>query len=255
MAEISIYRVSTSMVRGFFEGFFSGLIDGLASDNEQKKDPRFVKQTVANHYDEVAANFVNVAFPLLIALNFDSYEQAVSDMKARRFSNTTPAKILLRYSCRSKELFDAIIDEYKEQMSSLLLGHIQRPGEHIDRRNANNTAKGDNKAIATDQAIRTVVRAMMHGYTLGIKRSRPENMAHHQPTVLRMMVNGMTTLLHDAPLDVWKDAEKTGLDGIYRRVTINEHNYETLINEMNQAYQDLAAAEGAAASDDSKKTN
>ena len=34
--------------------------------------------------------------------------------------------------------------------------------------------------------------------------------------------------------------DTVGLDGVYRRASISNENYETLINEMNLAYEDLA---------------
>ena len=61
-----------------------------------------------------------------------------------------------------------------------------------------------------------------------------------------MMAEGMAALLHDEPLDVWAETERIGLDGVFRRATLDAANYETLADEMNQAYEDLAMGEGVA---------
>lgn len=104
--------------------------------------------------------------------------------------------------------------------------------------------------LDVDHAIRNTVRALMHGYTLGIKASGVGKTSLHQASVFRLMISGMMMLLHDEVFDVWEGTEESGLDGVFRKVCINAHNYETLVNEMNQAYEDLARAEGIESADD-----
>ena len=50
-------------------------------------------------------------------------------------------------------------------------------------------------------------------------------------------------------MDVWAETERIGLDGVFRRATLDAANYETLADEMNQAYEDLAMGEGVASAD------
>lgn len=228
------------MVRGFFEGFFTGLIDSRRDKNNGKPMPQQMKQLVAEHYENINKYFFHVMFPLLIAINFDSYEQAVDDMRRRKFSDATSQKLLLRYAAGSKPLFDHIVDEYKRQVYCLLDGHKQSIADHIAQRRLNVTQEDDAQTLGVESAIRAMVRATMHAYAIGIKAGGNGNAAFSQPSVLRMMAEGAATLLHDAPFDVWADMDTLGLDGIYRRASLNADNYETLINEMNQAYEDLA---------------
>ncbi len=228
------------MVRGFFEGFFTGLIDSNKDNAGAKPAPQLMKRLVANHYGHINKYFFHVMFPLLVAINFDSYEQAVDDMQRRKFSDTTSQKLLLRYAAGSKPLFDHIVDEYKRQMYCLLNGHKQSMADHIAQRRLNVTQDDDAQTLSVESAIRAMVRATMHAYALGIKTGGNGNAAFSQPSVLRMMAEGAATLLHDAPFDVWANMDTLGLDGIYRRASMNADNYETLINEMNQAYEDLA---------------
>ena len=79
-------------------------------------------------------------------------------------------------------------------------------------------------------------RSMMQGYVVGIKAT--DGTGFQQKTILRMMINGMHTLLHDKEIADW--GVNPDLDDIYRIVSKDAENYETLINEMNQAYEDLA---------------
>lgn len=256
MEDINKYKVVKAMVRGFFEGFFSGLIDSKTTDSEKKYEVVFVKQVVADNYAVVAGNFVNVVFPLLLAMNFDNYEDVVEDMKKRHLSDHTPAKVLLRYSCKDKIIYDTIVAEYKEQMETLLLGHIQYPNEHIKRYIASSKELENIEEISSldiRRSIRAVVRAQLHAYSLGIKASATGKTSFHQATVLRIIINSMATLFHDEPVDLWKEVDKLGLDGVFRKVTVESDNYETLINEMNQAYEDLAVSEGIVSADDVAK--
>lgn len=242
MDGINRYRVVTSMVRGFFEGYFSGLAEGRGLQT----DSQLLRQLAAEHYGAVAGPFFHVMFPLLAALSFESYEAVREDMKRRHFSDETPVRLLLRYACRSRGLYEAMTEEYRRQFTALLSGHVQRQEEHMEGR----AEAADLEDVATGQAIRAVVRALMHGYVMGIKAAGQGGQSLRQATVLRLMVSGMSTLLHDRPFEVWADAESLGLDGVYRRVCRDARNYETLIGEMNQAYQDLAFAEGVRAADE-----
>ena len=60
--------------------------------------------------------------------------------------------------------------------------------------------------------------------------------ALHQTTVYRLMLHGMVALLHDEPVEI----EGDNLEMIFRRVAMNSDNFETLMNEMSMAHQDLS---------------
>lgn len=237
------------MVRGFFEGFFTGLVDARRERNGERPTPQLLRQLVAEHFDHINEYFFHVMFPLLIAVNFDSYEQAVDDMRRRRFTDATPRKMLLRYASGSKPLFDHIVEEYRRQMGCLLNGRMQGVADHILQRKADANGPEAAEWLDTGQGIRAVVRSTMHAYALGIKAAATGKASLHQPSVLRMMAEGMAALLHDEPLDVWAETERIGLDGVFRRATLDAANYETLVDEMNQAYEDLAMGEGVASAD------
>lgn len=234
------------MTRGFFEGFVSGIIDCCESNPTKKSDPKLIKRVTAKYYDHFGSKFSNVMFPLLLAMNFESYEKAMAEIQKHHFSNDTSVKLLLRFACQSKSLYEAMIEEYKRQIYSLLAGKIQSVSEHLK-----NWTDGETLAeYDTNHAIRATVRSLMHGYALGIKTAGTGKDSFHQATVFRLMIDGMHSLLHVTPINIYEDADAIGLDGIFRRVCITPENYETLINEMNQAYEDLAMAEGIKSTDD-----
>lgn len=49
------------------------------------------------------------------------------------------------------------------------------------------------------------------------------------------MLSGMMSLLHETPVNF----EEENLEMMFRKVALNSENFETLMNEMNQAYEDL----------------
>ncbi|MFC2321294.1 MAG: hypothetical protein ACFNM4_07175, partial [Prevotella nigrescens] len=54
-------------------------------------------------------------------------------------------------------------------------------------------------------------------------------------TVFRLMLHGTMALLHEEPISL----EGDNLELIFRRVALNSDNFEVLMSEMNQAYEDL----------------
>lgn len=228
------------MVRGFFEGFFYGLADCNENVENPHQDVRLMKQLITDQYDHVSKVFAHVMIPLMIRMNYSDLNSVTLDMQKRHFSDSTPVKMLLRYSCGSKSLFDSVINEYKKQMSSLLMGHVQTIGEHFDGQKF-----GDDLAfVGTQDAIRAVVRSIMHAYAMGIKAGSNGANKMKQHTVLLMMIDGMHTLLNNEEIINWEQAMEYGLDGVYRKVCHTVDNYGAVINEMNRAYEDLALAEG-----------
>lgn len=227
-----VYTLPT-LVRGFFDGYFTGLLEARLPQGA-KREPRLLKQLVAEQYEKVGAAFTQCLLPILLGLNFDSYEAAVADMQARHFSDSTPVKLLLRYACGSKEAFETVTSEYRRQMETLLTGHIQSVEEHIRLRETS-LSSGANDTV---KALRATARTVMQAYALGV-RAGGKN-AIRQEAVFRLMADAAATLLHDEAIDVWKEADRIGLDGVYSRVCRTQDNYETLLSEMSQAYEDLA---------------
>ena len=110
ITDISRSRVASAMVRGYFHSFFSGQVDALYP-GKKRIEPKEYKQLLVNNFDNLSTQFVSVLFPILIRLNYSDLEFVTEDMKRRHFSETTSAKILLRYACGSKELYTLVTAE------------------------------------------------------------------------------------------------------------------------------------------------
>ena len=152
-------------------------------------------------------------------------------MKRRHFSESTSTKLLLRYACRSKGLYDLVTAEYQKQVYALLEGHLQSVEDYL----ANCPALSHENSVPVSLAIRSVVRVQMQAYALGITQAKTEINSLHQATVYRLMIAGMMALLHEDPV-IFEDEN---LEMMFRKVALNSDNFENLMNEMNQAYEDL----------------
>ncbi len=224
---ISIERVASAIVYGFFHSFFTGKTASLSVDTN-KVEPKELKKSVTECYENLNTYFITTVFPLFIHLNNDDLEAVMADMEKRHFSNTTSPKLLLRYACGSKAVYDTVITEYKQQLYYLLEGRFQMPSEYFK---LCKPLTGGNE-VPVAKAIRAMVRVQMQAYAMGIKRSK----GLHQGTIYRLMIQGMMVLLHNKEVTF----EEENLEMIFRKTCLNANNFETLMNEMNQAFEDLA---------------
>ena len=230
ISNIKRSRVVSAMVRGYFHAFFSGQADAIFPQKSRLEACVYKKLLVAS-FDKLATNFVSVLFPILVRLNYSDIDAVTEDMRRRHFSEATPSKILLRYACKTKELYEFVTSEYQKQVYELLNGHLQSVEDFFDDCP---TLLADD-SIPVPLAIRSIVRVQMQAYALGITQAQTEINNLRQTTIYRLMLSGMVTLLHETPVNFSDD----NLEMMFRQVSLNSDNFESLMNEMNQAYEDL----------------
>ena len=112
------------MVRGYFHAFFSGQADAI-SPQKSRLEACVYKSCQLLALINWSTNFVSVLFPILVRLNYSDIDAVTEDMRRRHFSEATPSKILLRYACKTKELYEFVRSEYQKQVYELLNGHLQ----------------------------------------------------------------------------------------------------------------------------------
>ena len=228
--DINRSRVATAMVRGYFHSFFSGQIDALSPD-KKKLEPREYKQLLANNFENLSSYFVSVLFPVLIRLNYDDFDQVTTDMKRRHFSSSTSSKLLLRYACGSKALYDLVTAEYQKNVYALLEGHLLTKEEFFS---SCPTLQADD-TVPVSLAIRSIVRVQMQAYATGVTSAQSSTKNLRQATIYRLMLSGMVCLLHNEPIEF----EEENLELMFRKVSLNSENFERLMDEMTQAYTEL----------------
>ena len=230
ITDINRSRVATAMVRGYFHSFFSGQIDALSPD-KKKLEPREYKQLLANNFENLSSHFVSVLFPVLIRLNYDDLDQVTTDMKRRHFSFSTSSKLLLRYACGSKALYDLVTAEYQKNVYALLEGHLLTKEEFFS---SCPTLQADD-TVPVSLAIRSIVRVQMQAYATGVTSAQSSTKNLRQATIYRLMLSGMVCLLHNEPIEF----EEENLELMFRKVSLNSENFERLMDEMTQAYTEL----------------
>lgn len=231
ITDINRSRVATAMVRGYFHSFFSGQIDALSPD-KKKLEPREYKQLLVNNFENLSSHFVSVLFPVLIRLNYDDLSQVTADMKRRHFSSFTSSKLLLRYACGSKALYDLVTAEYQKNVYALLEGHLLTKEEFFS---SCPTLQADD-TVPISLAIRSIVRGQMQAYATGVTSAQSSTKKNlRQATIYRLMLSGMVCLLHNEPIEF----EEENLELMFRKVSLNSENFERLMDEMTQAYTEL----------------
>ncbi|WP_455128303.1 hypothetical protein [Prevotella veroralis] len=230
ITDINRSRVATAMVRGYFHSFFSGQVDALSPD-KKKLEPREYKQLLVNSFDNLSSHFVSVLFPVLIRLNYDDLDQVTTDMKRRHFSSSTSSKLLLRYACGSKALYDLVTAEYQKNVYALLEGHLLTKEEFFS---SCPTLQADD-TVPVSLAIRSIVRVQMQAYATGVTSAQSSTKNLRQATIYRLMLSGMVCLLHNEPIEF----EEENLELMFRKVSLNSENFERLMDEMTQAYTEL----------------
>ena len=218
------------MVRGYFHSFFSGQKDALSPD-KKKLESREYKQLLVNSFDNLSSHFVSVLFPVLIRLNYDDFDQVTTDMKRRHFSSSTSSKLLLRYACGSKALYDLVTAEYQKNIYALLEGHLLTKEEFFS---SCPTLQADD-TVPVSLAIRSIVRVQMQAYATGVTSAQSSTKNLRQATIYRLMLSGMVCLLHNEPIEF----EEENLELMFRKVSLNSYNFERLMDEMTQAYTEL----------------
>ena len=230
ITDINRSRVATAMVRGYFHSFFSGQVDALSPD-KKKLEPREYKQLLVNSFDNLSSHFVSVLFPVLIRLNYDDLDQVTTDMKRRHFSSSTSSKLLLRYACGSKALYDLVTAEYQKNVYALLEGHLLTKEEFFS---SCPTLQADD-TVPVSLAIRSIVSVQMQAYATGVTSAQSSTKNLRQATIYRLMLSGMVCLLHNEPIEF----EEENLELMFRKVSLNSENFERLMDEMTQAYTEL----------------
>ena len=228
--DINRSRVATAMVRGYFHSFFSGQIDALSPD-KKKLEPREYKQLLANNFENLSSHFVSVLFPVLIRLNYEDLDQVTTDMKRRHFSSSTSSKLLLRYACGAKALYDLVTAEYQKNVYDFLEGHWLTKEVLF----SSCTCLQAFDSVPVSLGIRSIVRVHMQAYATGVTSAQSSTKNLRQATIYRLMLSGMVCLLHNEPIEF----EEENLELMFQKVSLNSENFERLMDEMTQAYTEL----------------
>lgn len=151
-----------ALVRAFFKYYVTGMLESQTDvDLQERFEPKNIKRIMLNHYENISKLFNQEAFYALSRMNYDADE--ASRLLNDFVTETTTDIDLVRFACRTSEMFDVMVEEYKRNFLNLLAGHVETDDEHLNSY-TRCPALGD---IDVDLAENIVNRMASRAYELG----------------------------------------------------------------------------------------
>lgn len=229
--KVDKYKLLAALVRSFFDAFSSGIIDCSEADAKERRQPKNVKQAMLEHYGHIAPVFFDTIFFPLAAMNFsyEDIERVVREAQKRG----DDMMALVKTACASDALYDAMVAEYKRNFTALLGGRCASIADHL----ASYTHGNDTDDFDADRAIELTVRVVMHAYARGLKQVDKTMAKFSQPTLFRLLLDAMNTLLCDTAADYGDCGED--LSAMFMKVCQSEHNFTVMTTEMDRVHNEI----------------
>lgn len=219
-------RVLAAFVRAYFEAFSNGIMDGKGLSPEEKQKPCNVKQAMLDYYGNVSTVFHEVILHPIASLNY-SFEE-LEKILSSTSSNTMQVQQLMMIICKTPDLYEAMVIEYKRNFMRLLEGGKYTVAEHL---NKYTKAKGEEQPVDNDIAIRSAVAVVMRAYTGGL--ALVKSTAFRQATVLRVMMSAMSALFYGVVEVETPPKNVSELHSVFMKVCGTAHNVDVMMDEMN----------------------
>ena len=232
--KVDKYKVLAALVRSFFDAFSSGVIDCGEAGAKERRQPKNVKQAMLEHYGHIAPVFFDTIFFPLAAMNFryEDIERVVREAQKRG----DDMMALVKTACASDALYDAMVAEYKRNFTALLGGRCAPIADHMASYTRGGV-KGGEEALDADRAIELTVRVVMHAYARGLKQAGGGMAKFRQPTLFRLLLDAMNTLLCDTAADYGDCGED--LSAMFMKVCRSEHNFTVMTTEMDRVHNEI----------------
>ena len=163
--------VIAATVRAFFKYFVTGLLEAQTDvDIQERFEPKNIKRTMLNHYENISKLFNQEAFYAMSRMNYEA-EEIEPRLKDFITPQTTEME-LVRFACRTDEFYQTMVAEYKRNFMNLLSGHIETQDEHVN----SYTRCPDIGEMDTETAESIVNRMASNAYELG-----KTHQAQHKP--------------------------------------------------------------------------
>lgn len=151
-----------ALVRAFFKYYVTGLLETQTDvDPQERFEPKNIKRTMLDRYENISKHFNQEAFYALSRMNYeaDEIEPLLKDFAS---GNTTDVD-LVRFACRTDEQFNVMVAEYKRNFLNLLAGRIETEDEHVNAY----TRLPDLGEMDIDLAENIINRIAARAYELG----------------------------------------------------------------------------------------
>lgn len=111
----------TDCIRTFFHDFAMSVIDGQLGD---KNHPKYVKQAMLEHYEEIFPLFAQKMPFQLMHITFPDAETAERELRDTFIGKQPTPMELLHFACRTETTYQQMVEEYRRCFSLLLRGII-----------------------------------------------------------------------------------------------------------------------------------
>ena len=118
-----------ALVRAFFKYYVTGVLEAHDDiDPQERFEPKSIKRIMLNHYERISKAFNIEAFYAISRMNYKSEE--IESLLKDFFTTKTTDMDLVRFACRTDDMYDVMVEEYRRNFTNLLSGRIETEDEH-----------------------------------------------------------------------------------------------------------------------------
>ena len=151
-----------ALVRAFFKYYVTGLLETQTDvDPQERFEPKNIKRIMLDRYEHISKLFNQEAFYALSRMNYEAEE--VEYLLKEFVTEHTTNMELVRFACRTDEMYQTMVEEYKRNFMNLLAGHIETQDEHVNSY-TRNPSLGE---IDIEKAESIINRMATRAYELG----------------------------------------------------------------------------------------
>ena len=151
-----------ALVRAFFKYYVTGLLETQTDvDPQERFEPKNIKRIMLDCYEHISKLFNQEAFYALSRMNYEAEE--VEHLLKEFVTEHTTDMELVRFACRTDDMYNVMVEEYRRNFTNLLAGHIETQDEHVSAY----TRRPELGEIAIDTAESIINRMAARAYELG----------------------------------------------------------------------------------------
>lgn len=151
-----------ALVRAFFKYYVTGVLEAHDDiDPQERFEPKSIKRIMLNYYERISKAFNIEAFYAISRMNYKSEE--IESLLKDFFTTKTTDMDLVRFACRTDDMYDVMVEEYRRNFTNLLSGRIETEDEHVNAY----TRRPDLGEIDIEAAELIINRMAAKAYELG----------------------------------------------------------------------------------------
>lgn len=161
--------VLAALVRAFFKYYVTAVLESNTdTDIQERFEPKNIKRMMLNHYELISKAFNQETFYAISRMNYEA-DEAENLLKDFIKPSTTEID-LVRFACRTDEMFNVMVEEYRRNFTNLLSGRIETEDEHVK----SYTRHPEIGEMDIDAAENIINRMAAQAYELGKANASPK---------------------------------------------------------------------------------